>query len=52
MKVKKKLLITGKYSYLVNLPKDWIKKLGWRAKQQLELELRDNQIVIRDYPNQ
>ena len=50
MKVHKKLLVLGKYSYIVTLPKDWIKKMGWRSKQMLELELKDNSIVVRDYP--
>ncbi len=50
-KESRKLLITGDYTYSLTLPKAWVKKLGWRAKQRVELELRDKSIVIRDFPN-
>ncbi len=37
---------------MLTLPKEWVRKLGWRAKQmvelELELELEDRKIVIRD----
>ena len=51
MKVKRKLITTGDYTYMLTLPKEWVRKLGWRAKQMLELELKENSIVIRDYEN-
>ena len=52
MKAKKKLITTGgAYTYMLTLPKEWVKQLGWRAKQMLELELKGDQIQIRDFPN-
>jgi len=51
MKTKRKLLITGNYTYSLTLPKEWVKKLGWRAKQALSLELKGKQIKIKDFPN-
>ena len=50
-KTNRKLLVTGDYTYMVTLPKEWIKKLKLRAKQKVELELQENAIIIRDYPN-
>ncbi len=39
------------YTYMITLPKEWVKKLKWRAKQMLELELKEKDILIRDYKN-
>ena len=50
-KTKRKLLVTGDYTYLITLPKAWIKKLKWRAKQMVELELKENSILVHDYSN-
>lgn len=47
-KAKKKILKTGKYTYMITLPKEWVKTLKWRAKQMVELELVDESIVVRD----
>ena len=41
----------GAYTYMITLPKEWVKKLKWRAKQMLELELKADKIEITDYPN-
>lgn len=50
-KTKRKLLVTGDYTYLLTLPKAWVKKLKWRAKQMVELELKENSIIVRDFSN-
>jgi hypothetical protein len=50
-KEKKKLMVLGKYTYVLPLPKTWIKQLGWRTKQALQLELRGSEIVVKDFPN-
>ena len=50
-RAKRKILVTGDYTYLITLPKAWVKKLKWRSKQMVELELQDKQIVVRDFPN-
>ena len=47
--VNRKLLKTGTYTYLVTLPKEWVKSLGWRAKQKVALKLEDERIVIEDW---
>ena len=50
-KQRKKLLKTGDYTYMLTLPKEWIKKLGWRSKQAVELTLDGKKIIIEDFPN-
>ena len=50
-KIKRKILMTGNYTYLVTLPKEWVKQLKWRAKQAVELELKGETIVVRDFDN-
>ncbi|MDP8264429.1 MAG: AbrB/MazE/SpoVT family DNA-binding domain-containing protein [Candidatus Aceula lacicola] len=50
-KEKRKLIKTGTYTYMVTLPKEWVQKLGWRAKQMVELEQKGEEIVIRDWKN-
>ena len=49
---KRKLLKTGNYTYMLTLPKEWVKRLKWRAKQMVSLELRDDHIVIKDAENE
>lgn len=51
IKTQKKLLKTGRYTYMLTLPKEWVKALGWRAKQKVELELKEKKIVIKDFSN-
>ena len=41
--------IAGGRSYGITLPKEYVKKLGWRAKQKLEVKLYGDRIVIRDW---
>ena len=44
----KKLLKTGIYTYMVTLPKEWVRELGWRCKQKLALTLKGKSVVIQD----
>ena len=36
-------------SYGITLPIEFIHKLGWRAKQKLEVKLYKDRIIIRDW---
>ncbi len=47
-KTNRKLRKTGNYTYMLTLPKEWVKALKWRAKQMVTLELKDDHIVIKD----
>ncbi|MBU1200689.1 hypothetical protein KJ953_04145 [Patescibacteria group bacterium] len=50
MKVKRKISTSGKYSKVINLPRVYLKSLGWRENQLLELELdiKGKRIIIKD----
>jgi bifunctional DNA-binding transcriptional regulator/antitoxin component of YhaV-PrlF toxin-antitoxin module len=50
MKVKRKISTSGKYSKVINLPREFLKSLGWRENQLLELELdeKNKRIIIKD----
>ena len=44
----RKLNKTGLTSYSVVIPKDMIKKLGWRERQKLQVSLKGKKITIID----
>ena len=39
----------GGKSYTIILPREYIKKLKWRAKQKLVVTLRGDKITIKDW---
>ena len=41
--------VSGGTSYGITLPMENIRKLGWRAKQKLEVKLYQDRIIIRDW---
>ena len=45
--LKRKILVTGDYTYMLTLPKLWVKKIGWRAKQMVCVELGRRCITVR-----
>lgn len=49
-KVIRKLSASGKYSKFLNLPREFLKKLGWRQDQNLEIELdeKNKRLIIKD----
>jgi len=47
IRLKRKLLVTGDYTYMLTLPKEWVKKIGWRAKQMVYVELGRRCITVR-----
>ena len=44
----RKLNRVGLTSYSVVIPKDMVKKLGWRERQKLQLERKGKSIIIKD----
>jgi antitoxin component of MazEF toxin-antitoxin module len=50
MKITRKISTSGKYSKVINLPREYLKELGWRENQLLELELdvKSGRIIIKD----
>lgn len=45
----RKLMISGKYSYIVSIPREIISELGWRKKQKLVVVKEGDKIVISDW---
>ncbi len=46
----RKILRNGD-SYAITLPIEMVRKLGWIKKQKVELEIKGNKIVIKDWDN-
>ena len=44
----RKLNKTGGSSYSIVIPKDMVKKLGWRERQKLQFKLSGKKITIVD----
>ncbi len=40
---------SGGKSYTVTIPVEYVRKLGWTARQQLNVKLRSNGIVIVEH---
>jgi bifunctional DNA-binding transcriptional regulator/antitoxin component of YhaV-PrlF toxin-antitoxin module len=49
-KVTRKISTSGKYSKVINLPREFLRKLGWREDQNLSIELDEKakRIIIKD----
>ena len=48
-KITRKLTVTGKYTYYVTIPREYIETLGWRRKQKLTLKLSGKKIIVEDW---
>lgn len=44
-----KLMRLGKTSLCITLPMEYIKKLGWKEKQKVTVELKGKSMVVKDY---
>jgi bifunctional DNA-binding transcriptional regulator/antitoxin component of YhaV-PrlF toxin-antitoxin module len=45
----RKLTKTGKYTYYVTIPADYIDELGWRLKQKVVVKKVGKKITIEDW---
>jgi hypothetical protein len=47
----RKLQVTGEDggSYMITLPKELVKKLGWRERQKLTVHRRGPELIITDW---
>ncbi|MBT3242202.1 MAG: AbrB/MazE/SpoVT family DNA-binding domain-containing protein [Bacteroidetes bacterium] len=41
--------LAGGASYGITLPMAFVKKLGWRSKQKLEVKMYGDRIIIKDW---
>ncbi len=47
----RKIIALGKYSGVVAIPRELLRKLKWRKGQKVEFEARRKSLVIKDYKN-
>jgi len=47
--VVRKLTKTGKYTYYVTIPREYIETLDWRKKQKVTLKLSGKKIIVEDW---
>jgi len=45
----RKITKTGKYTYYVTIPTEYIEELGWRLKQKVVVKKMGKKIVIEDW---
>ncbi|MDD5070512.1 MAG: hypothetical protein PHV17_07255 [Candidatus Omnitrophica bacterium] len=45
----RKITKTGKYTYYVTIPADYIDELGWRLKQKVVVKKVGKKIIIEDW---
>lgn len=45
----RKLISLGKYSAVVSIPKEMLRKLGWKRGQKVEVEVERKRIQIKDF---
>lgn len=47
----RKIIGLGKYSAIVSIPKDLMKKLGWRKGQKVEISAKRKTLQVKDFKN-
>lgn len=47
--MKRKLQKNNRGSYYLNIPKEMIKDLKWKDKQNLEVEVKRSGLVVKDW---
>ncbi|MDO8638946.1 MAG: AbrB/MazE/SpoVT family DNA-binding domain-containing protein [Candidatus Daviesbacteria bacterium] len=45
----RKIISLGKYSAVVSLPKELMRKLGWKRGQKVEVSSKRKKIEIKDF---
>ncbi len=47
--IRKLSKVAGGSSFVISLPIEFIRKLGWKAKQKLRVDLKARHIIIKDW---
>lgn len=52
-KTTRKISTSGKYSKVINLPREFLRKLKWREDQNLSVELdeKNKRVILKDAKN-
>ncbi len=50
-RIKRKIFQMGKYSYVITLPKELVRELGWQRGETVEIDFNKNkkQVIIKKY---
>ncbi|MDO8570678.1 MAG: AbrB/MazE/SpoVT family DNA-binding domain-containing protein [Candidatus Daviesbacteria bacterium] len=47
----RKIISLGKYSGVVSIPRELMKKLGWRRGQNVEVSANSDSLKVKDFKN-
>lgn len=47
----RKIIGLGKYSAIVSIPRDLMKKLGWRKGQKVQISAKRKTLQVKDFKN-
>lgn len=49
MKNVRKIVKNGRESYYINIPKEYMRELGWRERQKLTVKLVNKKLIVEDW---
>lgn len=49
--IRKLSKVAGGKSFAITLPIEYVRKLGWRERQKLKVELKGRHLIIKDWKN-
>lgn len=47
----RKIISLGKYSGVVSIPRELMKKLGWRRGQKVDVTSKNKSLEVKDFKN-
>lgn len=47
----RKIISLGKYSAVVSIPRELMKKLGWRRGQKVDVSSNNDSLKVKDFKN-
>lgn len=47
----RKIISLGKYSGVISIPRELMKKLGWRRGQKVDVSANDDSLKVKDFKN-
>ncbi len=45
----RKIIKNNRGSYYINIPKELVKKIKWKERQKVEVDIKGKNIVIKDW---
>lgn len=47
----RKIISLGRYSGVISIPREFLKKLGWRKGQRVEISSNKDSLKVKDFKN-